>query len=75
MFDTLKTLNIKAEADYEVQDFDRCANCRWIIHTQYPIIHTQYPPAVCRKLSDKMGVPVYISDDGICKHYERKSND
>lgn len=68
MFDTLKTLNIKDEADYEVQDLDRCANCRWIIHTQYP-------PAVCRKLSDKMGVPVYISDDGICKHYERKRHD
>lgn len=69
MFDTLKTLEIKDEADYK-EPLDRCAYCRYRIFTSYP-------PAACRKLSDKMPgrKTVYISDYGICKHYERKSND
>ncbi len=67
MFDSLKTLDIKDEADYK-EPLEKCANCRYRIFTSYP-------PAACRKLSDKIGTNVYISDDGICKHYERKSND
>ena len=70
MFDTAQTFAIKDEVDYEVQDFDRCAdrcaNCRYRISTHYP-------SSACRKLSDKIGTNVYISEDGICKHYERKN--
>lgn len=67
MFDTAQTFVIKDEAEYEVQDFDRCANCR------YRISSTLYPSFTCLKLSDKIGANVYVSDDGICKHYERGS--
>lgn len=68
MFDTFETLNVKADADYEVQDLKRCANCR------YRTTFTLYPRAACRKFSDKLpsGTNVYIDDDGICKYYERR---